>query len=398
MPIPSPLRVAATFLVAFAILFANNGFPLGGLTIFDADMLRETRASIGGLRIRDTITVVTLGLSVPFAGYVLDRFAVKPVLLSGLALMAVALLLYPYVRTLWQIYAVHVLLGLSESTSGVVSCVYLMSRMTDRYRGPVLGVLIAGSSLGNALVPSINAWLLTMLPWREAVAAGGWVAIVLMPLVVLVIREPGVPRDAGSHTAASTAPERLGPLLLSRNFLLLALISSLTVFCVLVLTTNLALAFPGEGATLLFALFGTAVVAQVVAGLATYRWRAGLVHSVTLTLLVAGALTVALGPRAWLTAGVAVFGFGWGANSAMLQVRPTLLFAGPALGRTLAVLAVFETLGGGFGPTIAGYLRDFVGNYSAAFALIVAFSAVSFALSLGFSGARPMPGALGIRQ
>jgi ACS family tartrate transporter-like MFS transporter len=156
-----------------------------------------------------------------------------------------------------------------------------------------------------------------------------------------------------------------------------------------VLATNVALAFPGDGPTLLFALFGAAVVGQLLAGLASYRWPAGRVHAVLLTLLVAGSVAVALGPRSWLSAGVAVFGFGWGANSAMLQVRPTIYFSGPALGRTLAVLAVCETLGGGLGPTVAGYLRDVAGNYSLAFALTVAFTSLAFILSLGFSNVRP---------
>lgn len=385
-------RVLATFCVAFAIMVANNGFPLGGLTIFDTYMLRETGASIGGLRVRDTITVVVLGLSVPFAGYVIDRFAVKPVILVGLTLMAVGLLAYPYVGSLWQIYGLHVLLGLSEATCGVVSCVYLISNLTDRFRGPALATLIAGSSLGNAIVPQFNAWLLTFLPWREAVSVGGWIAVLLVPLVLIFVYEPRAQREiAPAAPTPGVTPSRdssLGRTLRSRNFLLLGLIAALTVFSVLVLATNLALAFPGQGPKLLFALFGTAVVAQVLAGFAAYRWPAGRVHAVLLTLLVAGSVSVAVGPGAWLTAGVALFGFGWGGNSAMLQVRPTVLFAGPALGRTLAVLAVFETLGGGLGPTVAGVLRDLAGNYSLAFELSIALTGLAFLLSLAFSNAR----------
>jgi MFS family permease len=388
--VPVPQRLG-TFLVAFLIMIANNGFPLGGLTIFDADMLKETGASIGGLRLRDTITVVVLGLSVPFAGYVLDRFAVKPVIVTGLALMAAALLLYPYVHDLGQVYGVHVLLGLSEATCGVVSCVYLVSNLTGRFRGPALATLIAGSSLGNAVVPKFNAWLLGFLPWREAVSAGGWIAVLLIPLVLILVREPAVPRGMGDSRIVEGPDLRTA--LRSRNFQLLALIAGLTVFSVLVLATNVALAFPGEGPTLLFALFGAAVIGQLLAGLAAYRWPAGRVHAMLLTLLVAGAVEVALGPSAWRTTGVAVFGFGWGANSAMLQVRPTLFFSGPALGRTLAVLAVCETLGGGLGPTVAGYLRDTAGNYSLAFALTVAFTSLAFLLSLGFSSVRPPRGA-----
>ena len=115
---------------------------------------------VAAIRLRDTITVVTLGLTVPFAGWLLDRFSVRPVLAGGLVAMATAFLAYSLVTALWQIYAIHALLGLSQATAGVVACVYLLSGWTRTHRGMALGFLIAGSSFGNAIVPAFNTLLL----------------------------------------------------------------------------------------------------------------------------------------------------------------------------------------------------------------------------------------------
>ncbi len=386
-----PWRVFAIVAVACAVLFVTNGFILGGLTVFDASMLRELRIGNGELRLRDTITVATLGLSVPLIGYLLDRFAVRPVLIGGLLLMAGAFVGYAHINSLWQVYALHVALGLSQATSGVVACVYLVSGWTRTHRGLALGIVIAGSSLGNALVPTLNTMLIEHLPWRSAILSGAVVATLLIPIVLLIVREPVrvMTAPAAVTDGHETAPPvAIGPYVRSREFILLAVTAGSTVFCVLALATNLALfvaspggAGAGSGPVLLFALFGAAVIAQVVAGLATYRIAVGLIHGAAVTVMLAGGVCFAFASPRFALAAITLFGVGWGANSTMLQVRPTLFFPGPALGRILSLLALAETIGGGIGPAVAGYVSDRAG-FASAFLMVALIMFVPTTLAI----------------
>lgn len=137
-------------------------------------------------------------------------------------------------------------------------------------------------------------------------------------------------------------------------------------------------------AALLFALFGAATAAQLAAGLATYRFPAARIHVVAVVVMAAGALFLAAAPSPYGLIAVMLFGLGWGANSTMLQVRPSILFAGPMLGRSLSLLAVAETIGGGMGPFVAGYVSDRAGGFPMVFWLIAVLMLIptlaSFAL------------------
>ena len=372
-----PARVFSYVLVCFGILIATNGFIVGGLTVFDSRMIAELGTGVAGIRLRDTVTVVTLGLTVPFVGWLLDRFPVRPVLAAGLIAMAIAFLAYGQVTALWQIYVLHVLLGFSQATAGVVACVYLVSGWTRTHRGMALGFLVAGSSFGNAIVPAFNTLLLQSLPWRQAILGGTAIALLLLPLLFLVVREPR--RSHSTPDLIGAGPrldDRMVDTLLSREFLVLGFIAATTVFSVLAVATNLALyaerssSAGASGPVLLFALFGAAVAAQLLAGVATYRFDTALVHRWAMTVMLAGAIVFAVAPAGFAVPAAALFGTGWGANSTMLQVRPTQLFGGPMLGRVLAALAVAETIGGGSGPVLSGWIAQRSGDFTAAFAAV----------------------------
>ena len=394
-PEGSRRRAVAIVAVACAVLIVTNGFILSGLTVFDSRILAELHISNAALRLRDTITIGTLGLSVSIVGHLLDRFAVRPILIGGLLLMAGAFVGYHWVSALWQIYALHVLLGLTQATSGVVGCVYLVSRWTYRHRGFAHGILIAGASHGNPIVPAVNSAVLAYLPWRSAILLGAVIAMLLIPLILIVVKEPRRV-ELGSHGGPDgMAKQPLAPILRTRSFVLLGLIAATTVFCVLALATNLALfaagaagAAAGSGPLLLFALFGAAVAAQLAAGIATYRVPAATIHATAVVVMLIGALSLAAAPSAYALASVTLFGLGWGANSTMLQVRPSILFTGPSLGRILSLLAVAETLGGGMGPAFAGYVSDRSGSFIGAFWLIAALMLVPALASLALYDGR----------
>jgi MFS family permease len=362
--------------LSFVVMIINNGFIIAGLTTFDTAMLGDLDVSVTALKVRDTVTIFTLGVSVPLAGYLIDRFKVIPVIVAGLVMMAAGFVAYRSVQSPAQLYATHLLLGGSEAFCGVVSHVVLISRWTGRHRGLALGTLVAGSSLGNAIVPAFNAWLLVHMPWRDAILGGAVVSIAMIPLVLLIYREwPTGVRDA----VRGEAPERgaFRAAYTSASFWLLSATAALTVFCVLGLSTNLALyvqralnAPLSTASFLLFLLFMGAVAAQFAAGFAADRIGAGKVHVMAVALMATGALMLGVLPGAVAALSVTLFGAGWGANSAMLQLRPATLFAGPAIGRTLAALAVVETVGGGLGPSLTGLLYDRSGSYHASFAMI----------------------------
>lgn len=379
-------RSVATVTLAFAIMLANNGFIIAGLTSFDSSMLASLDMGIAALKLRDTITIVALGLCVPVTGFLLDRIRVRPIIVTGLVTMAIGFLLYRSVESATQLYVAHIFLGASQGLCGLVAHVVLISRWTSLHRGLALGIVVAGSSLGNALVPAFNGWLLTYWEWRDAILGGALIAVVLIPVVLVVYRE-SPKRSAEELERAAEPSSGVMPSMSSfalRNFWLLGATAATSVICVLGLAFNLSLYMEVElqqAATraqwLLFLLFVGSMTAQIIAGLAADRVGPLVVHRTAILLMTVGMVAIVIFPPSALPIAVAIFGFGWGGNSAMLQIQPVALFPTRILGRTLGFLAVLETAGGALAPFLVGYGRDITGSYRAPFVGLCAVMLVS---------------------
>jgi MFS family permease len=92
-------------------------------------------------------------------GVAADRLGVRPVLVFGLALQAVAIFMYIYVSELPQFYGLAVVLGMAYS--GVMPLYFVLARdyFSSKVMGTVVGGMVMTSSIGMAFGPVGGGWL-----------------------------------------------------------------------------------------------------------------------------------------------------------------------------------------------------------------------------------------------
>jgi MFS family permease len=92
-------------------------------------------------------------------GLLADRLGVKPVLVAGLLLQAVAICLYAFIGRLGQFYLLALLFG--TAYGGVMPLYAVLAReyFSQRILGTVLGAALMLSSLGMAAGPLVGGWL-----------------------------------------------------------------------------------------------------------------------------------------------------------------------------------------------------------------------------------------------
>ena len=138
-------------------------------------------------------------------GHLSDRFDPRPIAIFGSVMMAGGLLLLSRQSNLFNIQLLYLLigaLGLGCLYSPVLSTVGLWF---EKRRGLALGIVTAGGTLGQGLIPLAVQEVLEVTGWREAYLLIGCVYCVLLAPAALMLRKPNV-ETAGKGTAAARQP------------------------------------------------------------------------------------------------------------------------------------------------------------------------------------------------
>lgn len=385
---------------AGALLLVTNGMTLGGLSVYDEVILatlQETtgRESMRGeLNLRAMITFWGSGALAPLAGAIADRIGVRPLMLLGLALLAGGYFAYGTIDSLGQIYGIHAAFALTLATCGLVVNVMLVSKWFVRNRGLAIGIALAGTSLGNAALAPLNAWLIQEIGWRSAFQWTAVLPLLMVPLVLFVVREK--PADLGRELAGVTAPApdgaqmtgmSYGQALRTRNFWILALIAMCTFYSILGMSAHVYLHMRGAGFGAQVAalgqtvMFTTGLAAKIGSGLLADVFGRKRIFVATLAFMCAGAWLIPNAGAEGIWVALLLFGLGWGGLYTLLQLLAADYFGVRHLGKILGTITVLDTFGGGLGPFVTGVLYDRSGSYSLPFTIIAVLVTVALVLA-----------------
>ena len=165
--------------VSFLLITVTNGLTLGGLYVFEEEIIKSLTEITGedvlraDLKLRDAITLWSTAVFGFFAGAAADKIGVKKLMVAGLLILSASFWQYSQAESLNQMYIIHIFMGFVLCISGMLVNVILISRWFNKSRGLAIGILLAGTSTGNGLFPQLKTLLLSVGDWREVMA---WVS------------------------------------------------------------------------------------------------------------------------------------------------------------------------------------------------------------------------------
>jgi MFS family permease len=384
-------------LATFIIIWITNGLTVGAITAFDKSLLELLGVSQGQLKFGDTIMLLSTAVITPLSGWAADRFGVRPVMAFGVVALAAAFYGMGQADSLTGVYWLRFLMGVSLSCAGLAICVVIVSRWFVGRRGLALGLMLAGTSLANALLPQVTTQLIAADGWR---AAAQWVALgplLLLPLILFAIKEWPAQLGleaygASTNNAPATAPMgnelTYGDILRRKDFWLIGVAAFATFFCILGVSYNLFRHMgllgiaPQAAAVYFFPLFLGGLVGKLGSGLLSDMFGRKPSWILNLALMMAGAALLATYDGEWLLLAVSLFGLGWGGNYTLLQAVAADAFGARSLGRVMGAITVLDAGGGALGPWITGLLFDRFGTFAQAFGLMVALIGVAIVMAL----------------
>src|SRR5438552_4815486 len=160
------IYVAAT---SFAVLFSIVGLALYGLPFYYDYMVGEFGWSRTQVTSGNALSKLIVGpLFGFFAGWIVDRFGPKRLMIAGILMAGVALIGLGSMSALWMFYFFYLFNAVGYVCGGPLPNQVLLSQWFNESRGKAMGVAYLGIGIGGAVVPILSYWLTQMFGWRMA--------------------------------------------------------------------------------------------------------------------------------------------------------------------------------------------------------------------------------------
>ena len=389
--------------VCFFTITFTNGLTLGGLVVFDRELLNYLSEVTGGeilrqeLKLKDAITLWSTAVFAFIAGIIIDRVGVRSLMVSGMFLLSATFYFYAKSDSLADMYIIHIFQGIVLSVSGMVINVVLISKWFNDNRGLAIGVLLAGTSVGNGIFPQINTYLLTISDgdWRQVMMWLALIPLAYAPILFALIKER--PEDvetkedneAKNDFKASSIEGgfTLQQTLMSSNFWFLSVMAFCTFYSILAMIGHVFLMLDGEGyspqisATGVSIIFIGGFIGKVISGKLAEMIGRKIVLVGGVAMMLAGSLLIVSSIfyknplLIWI--GLTLYGTGWGGLYTLIQLLVADLFGLIAIGKIMGVINIIDTIGGGLGPIITAVIYDSTQNYLMPFLVISALLVIA---------------------
>jgi sugar phosphate permease len=358
-----------------------------------------SRAAIGA---GPSIAALMAGLTMPVAGYLVDRVGARRVLVAGVMLIGGGFVAISRVEALWQFYISVSVVAVGLALAGPPVCAVAIAHWFVKRRGLALGIMFAGAGASGVMV-LLLAFLIAVLGWRTGeMIVGIGQLVTCIPLALTVRHRPeemgllpdGEPPAPG-EALASPPPEAVGgegggggmgqeeglttgQALRTRFFWLLAAaliltyVGGLAVIVHVIPYLDESGGFTEEGAAMIAMgiPFGSLVGGLVFGWLADYLSKRWLL-AVSWILQGLGILIFAAVHSPWQAAVfLVVFGPALGGAFTLLPALLPEYFGLRAFGTIQGLLMAAATLGGFIGPIFAGGVYDVMDSYRLAFLLL----------------------------
>jgi MFS family permease len=176
-------------------LFLGPPITVFSFSVFLKPLMHGFHAGRAAISLGFTLQLIVGAITVPFAGWLIDRYGARKVILPAVAMFGAILLSAEVLSaSIWQFYCFNAALGLFAGGIGPVPYSDVISRWFNRRRGLALGLMMFGIGFGAMIMPFIAERLIARFGWRAAYAIlGSVVLLVSLPVVGAFLKE--TPQD-----------------------------------------------------------------------------------------------------------------------------------------------------------------------------------------------------------
>lgn len=317
-----------------------------------------------------------------FAGWFIDRFGPRRLMLTGIMFGGIALIGLSMMTTLWHFYLFYVFNALGYMFGGPLPNQVLVSRWFTKSRGKAMGIIYLGIGVGGMLVPQIAKALNTNFGWQNALAILGVLMVAIAFPMAWFVKDNPEQTETNSLQPMPKIP--IGNILKGWPFYLLLIGSMCSIGAVAGTGQNLKLFLSidlhysqQEAANVLSIVLGSSIIGRLLMG-----WLADHIAKKYVMMLIYALVALAI-PMLYFAdiTGVIyifafLFGVALGGDYMIIPLMAAELFGVKVMGRVMGLVITADGLAEAFAPMLAGWLRDQSGSYANGFAALIGLAII----------------------
>ncbi len=354
----------------------------------------------GEISLAISILAITLAVSMPIAGVLIDRLGVRKVVIPCMCLLAALIGAWSLNSgKIVYLYTIAALIGIVGAGSSTVGYSKSVTQWFQRRRGLALGIAVAGIGAGATITPLIAQWLIEKMGWRAAFCGLAiYIVIIGLPIVTLLLRDSpasaghsmddGILSASGSETREIYGPSR-ATAAKTREFWTIAGVFFLVAVALHGIQIHLIPALVDKGlsgrtAAGAAALMGvTALVFRVISGYLFDRIFAPRVGALAFSFPIIAVFILLFGENTVVLMFCAVLlGIATGAEGDLLAYLTGRYFGTRAFGEIFGYFYSAFIIASAVGPSLMGFAHARTGSYDALLWANIAVFAVGVGLLL----------------
>ena len=373
--------------LAFFLDFCAVGYSFQSFPVVVLELSKEFSLSRFLATLPIPLFMIMSSLFMPFIGRVLDKGAIRSILMTGALVYGLSLISLYFSFSYISFMLIFTLpMALGVTMMGNISVSKLISLWFRKYTGRALGIASVGVSFAGFVFPNLTSFLLgdLGLTWREAYLLFGTLIILInVPVVYLfVVNKPSdINQIPDGEEVTDNSEDTSGidwtipDLLKDRNFWILSLVFAIQFCSMMGILSHLTFFSEGAGwspswGAFIFSMYAwPAMFSKVFFGwLVENKIDARLAVSIAVLIqAIATLLMIFVESPEQMVVLVMIFGFGGGSALPLSNILFNQAYTNKSFGKARGAAQPFISIFQISGTLVAARMFDVFGNYELAF-------------------------------
>jgi MFS family permease len=338
-----------------------------------------------------TLFMLTMFVTVPFAGAYCDRHGVRRTLFPSIVFGAICIGAMSLIQSqIWTYFVGLMIIAVVGAATNAVIYSRALVTWFDKSRGLAFGIMMTGAGFTQALVAPGVATLVEAYGWRTAWIGLGALGMLALPVCFWLLHERRAPASSAASVAAQSglslaeaARTRQFWAILAGTILLVGSVAGVAFHLRVMLSDT---GMPAVMAASMAGLVGVGtIVSRLGAGFLVDRFHGPFVAAGVFALAGIGCATLYLfGVQSAVISAVLV-GVALGGEAELLGYLASRYFGLKSYSTIYGICYSSLALGAGASPMLYGYIHDQTGDYQLAL-LIGVFGTIGAVLLYGTLG------------